>query len=378
MIPDTNLSSNPTNQAIESEDEIDLIAIAKTIWGGRITILISVLFGAIIGVFVAILTPNVYTATSIMVPQTGAKSQSSLSSLASLAGVDLGMTESSELSPVIYPQIVNSIPFKLELMNTPVNFSNFDKPISLYDYYTREQKPSILGTLKKYTIGLPAVIIGAIRKTPQELPLPKGITNQPLNLTKKQYLVKRALDKCISLEVEKKEGYLTLVVQMPEALVAAQIAQKAQELLQRDITKFKVEKSQANLEFIQERYNVAKAEAEGYQVNIAVNTDRYKSLTSNVPQVSNTRIQTKYGIASGVYQELAKQLEQAKIQVKKDTPVFTIIEPASVPFQKSKPNRPQIIFIWIFLGGFLGLGLVYGKLFVLSIKQKWNENITKL
>jgi len=374
MISDSNLTTNPSIPAVEGEDEIDLMAIAKTIWGGRKTILISIFIGAILGVFVAIVTPNQYTATSIMVPQTGGKSQSSLSSLASLAGVDLGMTESSELSPVIYPKIVNSIPFKLELMNTPVNFSKFDKPISLYDYYTRKQKPSILGTLKKYTIGLPSVILDAIRKKPQELQLPKGLTNGPINLTRKQYLVKRALDKCISLNVEKKEGYLTLIVQMPEALVAAQIAQKAQELLQRDITKFKVEKSQANLEFIQERYNVAKAEAEGYQVNIAVNTDRYKSLTSNVPQVSNTRIQTKYGIASGVYQELAKQLEQAKIQVKKDTPVFTIIEPVSVPFLKSKPNRPQILIIWIFLGGIVGLCLVYGKHFALGIKQKWNEN----
>ena len=344
MTTDSNYSTNPSIPTDKGEDEIDLIAIAKTIWGGRKTILIALLIGAIFGVFVAMFTPNEYTATSIMVPQTGGKSQSSLSSLASLAGVDLGMTESSELSPVIYPQIVNSIPFKLELMNTPVNFSRFDKPISLYDYYTRKQKPTILSALKKYTIGLPGVILGAIRKKPQELPLSKGLTNQPINLTRNQYLVKRALDQCISLVVEKKEGYLTLVVQMPEALVAAQIAQKAQELLQRDITKFKVEKSQANLEFIQERFNVAKAEAEGYQVNIATNTDRYKNLTSNLPQVSTTRIQTKYGIASTVYQELAKQLEQAKIQVKRDTPVFTIIEPVSVPSEKSSTSRIKILF----------------------------------
>jgi len=362
---------NPTPIA---DDEIDLLALAKTLWLGRKTILLSILVGSILGIAVALLTPNEYTATSIMVPQTGGKSASGLSSLASLAGVDLGMAESSELSPVIYPKIVSSIPFKLELMNTPVNFSTFDKPVTLYDYYTKKQKPTFLGVLKKYTIGLPGVILRAIRKTPQELILPKGPTNQPINLTRKQFAVKKALDACISLEVEKKDGYLTLVVRMPEALAAAQIAQKAQELLQRDITKFKVEKSQANLEFIQERYNVAKAEAEGYQVNIAVNTDKYKNLTSNVPQVSNTRIQTKYGIASGVYQELAKQLEQAKIQVKKDTPVFTIIEPVSIPIEKSKPKRAMILAIWVLFGGIVGLVLVYGKQFASGIKQKWNEN----
>jgi len=356
------------------EDSIDLIALAKNLWNGRKTIFISIGVGAILGVIIALGTPNEYTATSIMVPQTGSKSSSGLSSLASLAGVDLGMSENSELSPVLYPQIVNSIPFKLELMQTKVNFSDETKPITLYEYYTRETKPTLLGTLKKYTLGLPGVILTAIRKPSAEVHASTDSTNKPIQLSKDQFEVKKKLDACVSLAVEKKDGYLTLSVIMPEALATAQVAQKAQELLQREIIKFKVEKSQANLDFIQERYNVAKAEAEGYQVNIASNSDKYKDLVSSVPQVTNTRLQTKYGIANTVYQELAKQLEQAKIQVKKDTPVFTIVEPVSIPSEKSKPSRPQIVIIWIFLGGIIGLAFVYGKQFVSELKLKWNES----
>lgn len=74
-----------------------------------------------------------------------------------------------------------------------------------------------------------------------------------------------------------------------------------------------------------------------------------------------------------IYSELAKQLEQAKIQVKQDTPVFTIIEPVSVPTNKSKPNRPMILFIWLFLGGVVGTGFVFGKGFIEPIKKKWNQ-----
>lgn len=357
----------------EEEDSIDLIAIAKTLWNGRKTIFISIAIGAILGVLVALATPNEYTATSIMVPQTGGKSGSSLSSLASLAGVDLGMAESAELSPVLYPQIVNSIPFKLELMQTKVNFSDEAKPISLYDYYTRETKPTLLGTLKKYTIGLPGVILKAIRKPVAETKINTDSTNQPIKLTKDQFEVKKQLDACVSLTVEKKDGYLTLSVVMPEALAAAQVAQKAQELLQREIIKFKVEKSQANLNFIQERYDVAKAQAEGYQVNIASNSDKYKDLVSSVPQVTNTRLQTKYGIANTVYQELAKQLEQAKIQVKKDTPVFTIVEPVTIPSEKSKPSRAKLVMIWLFFGGMIGCGVVYGKQWQKDFIAKWNK-----
>jgi capsular polysaccharide biosynthesis protein len=375
MTPDQTLTPQASHQKMDEEDEIDLIGIVKTLWKGRVTIIITTLVGAALGVIIAISSPKEYSATTILVPQSsnsGTKSQ--LSSLASLAGFDLGMTQSSDLSPILYPKIVNSIPFKLELMNTKFNFSDFDYPITLLDYLTQEKKHSVLFTIKKYTLGLPGVILGSFRKkAPDTTALPKNIAIKPINLTKDQDRVKRVLDQLILLSVDKKEGFLTLSVRMPEALAAAQVAQKAQELLQRDITRFKVEKAKADLNFIQERFNIAKAQTEGYQVNVAVNTDRFKDLVSSLPQVNTSRIQKKYDISNSVYQELAKQLEQAKIQVSKDTPVFTIVEPVTVPNQRSKPNRMGILFIWIFLGGLSGMGIIYGKKYISELKQKWND-----
>lgn len=373
MISDQNPSTYSTLSSIEVEDEVDFLTIAKTLWSSRKILIISLIVGAFLGLFFAIITPKEYTVSTIMVPQMSNSSKSQLGGLAALAGLDLGMAQSSELSPIIYPKIVNSVPFKLELMNAPINFEGIDKPVSIYDFYTKYKKPSILGIISKYTVGLPRVIINGLKKKPKELTLPKHIYNQPIHLTKKQYAIKKALDEMISLQVEKKEGYLTLIVKMPEALAAAQLAKIAQELLQRDITKFKVEKSQADLDFIQGRYDIAKAEAEKYQVNIAANTDRFKNLTSILPQVGTARIQTKYAIANNVFQDLAKQLEQAKIQVKKDTPVFAIVEPVVIPTENSKPSRFKIFVIWIFLSGVIGVGIVYGKKVMFGIKKRWND-----
>jgi LPS O-antigen subunit length determinant protein (WzzB/FepE family) len=363
---------------MDDEDEIDLLKLAKTFWSGRKTFFICILVGAVLGVFVAVLTPAEYTATTIMVPQSTGKSSSmgSLGGLAALAGIDIsGASQGGDMSPILYPKIVSSIPFKLELMNTPIKFKEFEKPISLFEYSTNPiySHISILGFVKKYTIGLPGVIIGAIKGKKTEISFSKDERGQLIVLSDDQNKVSKALDNLISLEVEPKQGYLTLSVVMPEALAAAQLAQKAQELLQRDITRFKVQKAKADLEFIQERYNEVKAEAEGYQINIAQRTDQYKSLTSVVPQVQTTRIQTKYGIASTVFQELAKQLEQAKIQVKKDTPIFTIVEPVSVPNEKSKPSRPLILIIWIFFGAIVGVIIIFGKHNLKEIKQNWNS-----
>jgi uncharacterized protein involved in exopolysaccharide biosynthesis len=85
------------------------------------------------------------------------------------------------------------------------------------------------------------------------------------------------------------------------------------------------------------------------------------------------RLSSQYNLIYSIYSELAKQLEQAKIQVKQDTPVFTIIEPISVPTKRSKPNRFLILFIWTFLGGLLGIGIVFGKGYMDPIKKTWNE-----
>jgi uncharacterized protein involved in exopolysaccharide biosynthesis len=207
----------------------------------------------------------------------------------------------------------------------------------------------------------------------EELKLPKSNGKLLIYLTDDQYQIKQLLDDAVVMDAAPKDGYLSLTVQMSEPLAAAQLAQKAMEILQRDITDFKIEKAKADLDFIQGRYDVAKAEAEGYQMNLARKTDQYKNLTSAVPQVQSDRLQTRYGIASGVFQDLAKQLEQAKIQVKKDTPTFTIVEPVTIPTEKSKPDRLLILILWIFLGGIVGVGIVFGKGFKGDLKKKWKQ-----
>ena len=160
---------------------------------------------------------------------------------------------------------------------------------------------------------------------------------------------------------------------MSEPFVTAKLAQKAQNLLQHYIIAYKVEKSQAELDFIQERYDNAKREAEQHQIEYAKLSDQYKNITSNVPNVALQKVQTRMTIANGIYQQLAEQLEQAKSQVTRDTPAFTIVEPVTVPIEKSKPRRTMILIIWVFLGGVVEVGWMYGKKLLGSFKKKCDE-----
>ena len=74
-----------------------------------------------------------------------------------------------------------------------------------------------------------------------------------------------------------------------------------------------------------------------------------------------------------MYSELAKQLEQARIKVKEDTPVFSIVEEVTVPVERSKPHRSLILILWTLLGGILGVALVIAKYSISAIKNRWNE-----
>ena len=358
---------------IVRNDEIDLLALARTIWTGRKIIFKWTAICGILGLLIAIVSPKEFVATSIMVPSGYESSKlgglGGLGGLAAMAGININSGSGGELSPIVYPQIVSSLPFQLELMKTPLNFKELSKPVTFFEYYTEFRKPNVF---IRYTLGLPGVILKAI-KWEEKDNISIGKDDQPLELTNKQRDVRLIIENLISLDADPKEGVLTLTTKMPEARAAAQLGQRAQQLLQQYITEFKVKKAKANLGFIQQRVDETVQKFEAAQQRLASFRDRNKNVSLATVKTEEERLTSQYNLIYGVYSELSKQLENAKIQVKQDTPVFTIIEPVSVPTKKSKPNRPLILIVWLFFGGILGTGIVFGKEFAGAVRKKWKE-----
>ena len=358
---------------MDDEEGIDIMALVKQLWDGRKTIIIWTCAFIVLGFVAALTMKRTYSVSTVMVPQVGSKSSSSLSSLASLAGIDLGSSASgAELSPLIYPQIVNSVPFRKELMYTPVHYAKVDTAVSMFTYATEIAKPTVMGTIKKYTIGLPGVILKAIRGEKPDVVLPGSVDDspKPLVLTKDEVKVLKAVSESVSLAVDKKEGYITLNVVGSEPIQTAELAMKAQQLLQEEITRFRVEKSQSELEYIQARYEEIKKETEAYQEQLAKITDKTQNITTTKDRIEHDRIQSKYNTSNAIYSELSKQLEQAKLQVKRDTPVLTVIQPVTVPDRASN-SRAKTLIVWTFFGGILGCGIVLGKNYWPKLKEQF-------
>lgn len=351
------------NNIPQEEQEIDLVALVKKMWLNKGLIIKLTAVFMVLGLLVALFSSKVYTTSCDIVPQTskGAKG-GGMSSLAALAGINLNDGQSgAELSPLVYQNIMNSTSFRKELMQTKIDFEEAGRPVSFYEYYTSEEfnKPTVLSYIMKYTIGLPGVIMGAIRgEQPEPDYSSLGGASAIETISKDDFKAMSILESCISMTLDNKNGYLTITANMPEALAAAQLAQASVELLQKYITKFKIEKVQSNLDFVQERYNEAKGNFEDIQSRRAKFRDANHNSVKYAARVEQEKLDAEYTLAMNLYSELATQLEQAKINVKETTPILTVIRPVTVPYKKSKPQRAMILLAFTFLGFAAGAGLV--------------------
>lgn len=346
-----------------------IIEFLRTLYSGRRLVIRTAIIFAILGIIIGLISPKEFTATTTMVPQSSEESSpiggKGLSGLASIAGINLGgLSSNSGISPVLYPRILQGVPFQQELINSELEgvFHKGER-ITFKKYYSEMHKPSVLSLIRKYTIGLPGVILGG--SSPDSTAEPATVNDDTLlSLTKSDKELIERLKGQATLVVNQEEGYLTLVVKMPEAKLAASLALKVQELLQKEIIDLKIKKAQDQLNFLQERLHVKQMEFDSIQFELAQFLDKNTNTSSETARIKIKKMQYDFDLAYSIYSELASKVETQEIQVKETTPVFTIIEPVVVPTKTSAPRSVLILFICIVLGVVLSVVYIFLKQFL--------------
>lgn len=351
------------------EDEIDLIALAKTLWEGRKTIIKTTIIFACIGLFVALTTPAEYTSTVVVKPilsDSKANIGGSLGGLAAMAGINLGGAgASAEIHPTLYPKIVESYGFQKELMQTRIYVEELEKEVTFEKYYTEIYKPSLLTNVKRYTIGLPGLLLKKVFKS-RSVDINSTSLNRISEIDQELFSV---LDNQMRIQVDEIDGSVGLSAVMPEKVQCAQMVNAMQIILQREVIEHKLKKATEDLRFIEDRYYERKKEFEAAQSNLARYRDANKSVNSATALTEMERLESEYQLTFSVYSELAKQVETQKIQVKENTPVFVLLQEAIIPFDKSNIPNSLILLVSIFLGGFIGIGYVLCVNFVSWFKK---------
>lgn len=339
-----NLNSAP-EQEIDKEQEIDILELASKLWDRRRLIIRWMIVGIVVGLVIAFSIPREYTSSVKLSPELDNKggTTGNLSSLASLAGVNLGSGGTTDaVYPELYPDVVSSIPFTVALLDVPLQTK--DGVFTVQEYLEDETS----SPWWSYVISLPFKAIGAVRSLFAEEKEESGVID-PFCLTPDQYNLVKALSLRIGADVNTKNSVVTISATMQDPQAAAQLADTVMTRLQKYIVNYRTEKSRCDLEYSRKINEEARQEYYKAQQIYAAAADRNQSLSSRSAAIELERLQNEASLAFTLYNSTAQNVKMAEAKVQETTPVFAVVQPATVPVQPSKPSKAMILIGFVFL-----------------------------
>ena len=321
-------------------------------------ILFGALIGLIIGALYAFSKPNMYTAQVTVMPEVqskGAVGLGNLGSLAGLAGISLdNLGEQDAIRPDLYPNVLQSVPFALHLLQQPVYSTALKAKMTLQEFKKRLGDAGFFNQLTGLFSG------DGTEKKEDEVD-PQNFS-QAIHVTKEQDELIKSVQASTTATYDKKTGILTIMAVEPDPVVAATVARLSLEYLTNYVITYRTEKARKQVGFLIHQVGEAKKKYQASEYALSDYRDRNRSLFLNTAKIDEQRLQADYLLAQSVYNDLSKQLEQAKIKVQEETPVFKTLEPPTVPLRKSGPQRTFIMLGFAVAGAFLSISLAIVRL----------------
>jgi uncharacterized protein involved in exopolysaccharide biosynthesis len=255
----------------------------------------------------------------------------------------------------MYSTVLGSQPFKQRILDSKI-IVNGDS-VSYRDYLEKQPK-SILGLVGEYTVGLSGKLMDAITSEDNANELGGNGINP---LTDEEFELQKSLSSKVSIANDKKEGVVSLTVVESDPFVAAQVAQVTESVLQDWIIEHKIKNAKAQYDFIEKQFETKQKEFFSIQEQLANYTDRNQNVLAASYLTRLDRLQAEFDLVNTVYSELAKQKEQAAIQLSKDTPTFSVLDPVKVPNEKAGPKRLLYILGGLFIGLIGGAGWAFAR-----------------
>lgn len=358
-----------------SKDSLEIKELFDTIKQNRRTLYTSALIAFFIGIFFVIFTPRLYKTQVSLLAESSSNSAASglLSSLGGLSGLDMGSligldmggSGSVALTPDLYPEVVKSTTFLIEILQQSIYLPKKDLTITVSDYLENYTKPNISAW--------GGFLLNLFNSKGEHNPIQPKVEGEPLSLSQNHIDLINALSDNIEIKVIKSGGGLTggeskiikVSVELQDPYVSALIAEKVIASLKEYIINYHTSKAKKDLIFIEARYNEAQTRYYDTQKVLADYDDSNINVILATAHTKRNKLATENSLASNLYKGLAQKLEQSKILVQDRTPVFTVIEPAKIPLRKSKPKTVFTIISLTLIGLFFGLCIIIGKKFFL-------------
>ena len=331
------------------EQEIDLMELAQKLWAERRMLFRWAGIAAIVGIIVAFSIPKEYTTTVKLAPEVSdgkSKMSGGLGALASMAGVNLGSGSSIDaVYPDLYPDVVKSIPFSVGLFDVKVKEAEGDSVITVADYIENYTSSPWWGVI----MGLPGKAIGGVKSLFIDDEPEQGEGRNPFMLTADEDAIVQSLGERIGVNVDSKSYVITITAAMQDPLVSAMLADSVAHNLKEYVTEYRTNKARHDMEYAKQINEEARADYYEAQQKYAEYVDKNHGISLNSRKTEEERLRNEAQLAFNLYNTTAQQLQAARAKVQENTPVYAVIEPATVPVKASKPRKVMILAGFVFL-----------------------------
>jgi uncharacterized protein involved in exopolysaccharide biosynthesis len=340
----------------------------------------TVLVFTLLGVTYALLAPEEFTSEARVVREAQSESGGLPSGIPTGALSGLGISlggSASGLTPAAFPDVLTSREVRLAVVRDTFRFPDAERPMTYVDYVNRPS--GVLGLVLDYTLWLPWTLKGMVGSAVSEPPTPAGTTDAgaPVIPSEEEDEALKTISDKISASVDEETGLMTISATAGGPQLAASLAQSFLRHFTTRVREIRTEKVRERLEFVEGRFEEAEQELETVEEQLAQFLERNQNPTTATLQFRRDRLQRQVSFKEQLYSELQSQLTQTRLDLQRRQPVVTVVEQPVPPMQKSAPSRGLIVVLCVVLGGFLGIGVAFGKGFFQAHKARGEEEKMK-
>jgi len=305
--------------------EYDLLEYARICLQRRRVVYGTVVLAIVVSLAVAIFTPPAWKSEAKILPTESDLEGQGFGLAAAASRFGVAMPSSSSRLSTLYPQILASHTIITRVLD-------------------REYDSERIGRAKLYDI----------LKIEGDTPAEREVWGRT-----------KVLDDVLRVDQSIETGVTTMKVFAPESKLSAAVAAAFIEELERFLSELRHAEESRDRKFIEARLQEEREEVAGVEKKLLEFRDRNKKIDNSPKLVlEQERLLRQLRIQEEVFIELRRQLEIAKIEEVKATPLVQVLDPPVAPIFRERPRRAIIMVVGTAVGLVLGLALAFVVEFV--------------
>lgn len=296
--------------------------------------------------------PRFYTCEVKLAPETtGSSAKSSLASLASTFGLNLGSLASQDaIHPMLYPELMQSPEFVVKLLDIEVSTFDGEVHTDYYTYLKDHQKKNWLTSPIGDGIRWCFSFLSKDDSEERE----NGI--DPFCMSKDDYKLVEMTMKGIKCSVDKRTNVISITVQDQDKRVCALMADSIKTRLQAFILDYRTKKARQDAAHYKQLTDSTRAIYETALMDYSLFRDGHKHVSEYTISEEGERLKKDLDSKYTAYNAFNMQYTAALAKVQEETPSFTTLKSATVPQKPSGPKRLRFVAVMLFLSTTIAIG----------------------